>query len=365
MRAFLFILLLSALGSCGKKSNEINSNNDTKGLNGYNGVSAFVSEMALTIPHPESGSNFRSKLLNKLVEGTYPPLEENSKNIIYIHDELQNAELTEAELKDYEIKEKILTKVIVSFSDREEVYFVQEKILAQNLISTLRLKSEENRKFVIVSNPFTETFFGLTFHVVSVNHEDLMLNDQSFYNVDFPINNFHEKNKIENYKKYLIKVGYDFKIQVLSPVAYVAPKVRCTKDMKEADMCGSGCNFTTDLPANDYKKANPKNLQDIGLVLKLGVKEIKLDQLPLDNFKENSFIIYLDSIKNINEEETFEFLKAPDPLYTGISPHYGFGSGCNSIDKAAVSAHSLRTQTNFSLKMTVFGRGEELTKINL
>lgn len=380
MRTFFLILLLSTFGACGKKSNQINSDRlftvkeelDNKKevitnteLSVPSVIPSFVFERALTIPHSGNISTIRSKLLNKIVETSYPSSEIISSHTIQIHDELQNIELTENELKDYEIKEKILTKVIVSFSDREEVYFVQEKILAQDLISILGLKLEENRKLKIVSTPYRETYFGLTFHIVSVNHEDLMLNDQSYYNSDSIISNFQEKIMHESYKKILLKIGYDFKVQSLSPVSYVAPVVRCNKDLKEAGMCGPGCNFTTDLPANDYKKTNPKNLLDIGLVLRYGNKEMRIDQLELIDFREGYFEINLDSINNLNKEATFEFLKIANPVYSGASGHYNFGSGCHSIDKSQVSPYGLNTLSNFSFKMTTFGRGEELKKINL
>ena len=374
MRLFFLILSLTILSSCGKKSNEINSNkvdNGSKGVNSYNGLSSyndlstFVSEKALVIPHHINGSVFRSKLLNKIVEAKFPSPEANLNHIIQIHDELLNKELPEDELKDYEIKEKILTKVIVSFSDREEVYFVQEKIQVKDLISTLNLYWEDNRKLMIVSSPFSETYYGLTFHIISLNHEDLMLNDQLYYNVESTINNFQEKINFENYKKILLKVGYDFQVQALAPVVYTAPSIRCTKFSIEDGTCGPGCSLTTDLPSSTFENMSPKKLQDLGLVIKYGDKMINVDQLPMINLKEGYFEINLYSLDRSDNELSFELLKLSPPVYSGTSAQYNYSNHCSASDKGKVNSYSLATQINFNLKMNIFGRGEELKEIKL
>ena len=72
MRTCLLILLLTTFISCGKKLNEISS---------HKGSSAFLSENALIIPHNESGSAIRIKLLNKIVEETY---EEHNSDFTHV-----------------------------------------------------------------------------------------------------------------------------------------------------------------------------------------------------------------------------------------------------------------------------------------
>lgn len=356
MRTCISILLLATFISCGKKTNEINS---------YKTTNTFISEKALTIPHDVDGSVIRPKLLNKLVENSFPPSEENSNSIIQIHDELHNVELSGSELKDYEIKEKLLTKVVVSFSDREEVYFVKDRIPAQDLILTLGLKPELDRKLKLIAGPYNQTFIGSTFYIVSVNHEELMKNDQKFFSKESAMTNFQEKILIEKKKAILIKVDYDFKVQSLAPLNYTAPKIRCSRESLEDGSCGSGCSFTADLPVNKFEKMLPNKLQDLGLVINYADAFVKVDQSSALNLKDNYFEIKIDSTDMGDQEIPFQISQIPSTIYSGGSAHYNFSSGCSSEDRAKVSRYNRNTQVNMNLKVHLLGRGEELKKIKL
>lgn len=356
MRTCISILFLATFISCGKKTNEINSHKTTN---------SFISEKALTIPHDVDGSVIRPKLLNKFVENSFPSSEETSNSIIQIHDELQNVELSGSELRDYEIKEKLLTKVIVSFSDREEVYFVKERIPTQDLILVLGLKPELDRKLKLIASPYNQSFIGATFYIVSVNHEELMKNDQKFFTKESTMTNFQEKVLIEKHKAILIKVDYDFKVQSLAPSTYTAPKVRCSRETIEDGSCGSGCSFTTDLPVNKYEKIMPSSLQDLGLVVSHADAIVKVEQSSVINLKNDYFEIKIDSIDMGDQEIPFQITKIPSTIYSGGSVHYNFSSGCSSEDRAKVSHYNRNTQVSMNLKVYLLGRGEELKKIQL
>lgn len=356
MRTCLLILLLTTFISCGKKLNEISS---------HKGSSAFLSENALIIPHNESGSAIRIKLLNKIVEETFPSTEENPNSIIQIHDELQNAELSESEVRDYEVKEKSFTKVVVSFSDREEVHFVKDRIPTQDLIFTLRLNPEVDRKLKLITSPYSQSFIGATFYIVSVKHEDLMKNDQQFYSAESMISNFQEDIFVGRSSSALIKVNYEFRVQSLAPVVYTAPKVRCSRDSLEDGSCGSGCSYTVNLPVDKYEKTNPSNLRDLGAIIKYGNSKVLVDQFSVSSFKDGYFEMKLDSLETVDEEASFKFLNMAPTTYSRTSAHYNFSSGCSSEDRGRVSSYTQKTEVSLNVKMNVFGRGEELRKIKL
>lgn len=346
MRTSCFILLLATLASCGQKTNELPRSKS---------INAFISEKAMVIPHAENGSAIRAKLLNKIVEKDYPVIEENLSNTIQTHDEIRNVNLSENELKDYELKEKKYTKVVVSYSDREEVYFVKDQIPVQDLALVLELRSEFDRKLTLVLNSHQKSYPGSVFYLVSVNHEDLMKNDQQFYSVESVAHNFQEKIYFENNKAYVIKVDYDFQVQALAPVVYTAPKIRCTRESIEDGSCGSGCNFTANLPVNKFEKVTPANLQDLGLVVK-GAEVL--------NAKKGYFEMKIQSLES-SDEEFFQVNKIPSAIYSGTSAHYNFSAGCSVEDRSKVSRYSQNTQVTMSYKVHVLGRGEVLKKIKL
>lgn len=356
MRTSLIILILATFVSCGKKTNEINIPNTQ---------STFISEKALVVPHDENGSVIRPKLLNKIVENSFPALSANQNSIIQIHDELHKVELSEGELKDYEIKEKILTKVVVSFSDREEVYFIKERIPVQDFILTLRLNPEQDRKLKMVPTPYTQSFPGAVFYIASVSYEDLMKNDQQFYSAESAIDNFQEKIYFQSYKSVLLKVDYDFKAQSLAPAVYTAPKVRCSRDSIEDGSCGNGCSFTANLPINKFEKATPENLQDLGLVVKYDDNLVKVDSLSVINAKEGYFEMKLNAAEIVDGQRSFQVSQIPSALYTKAGARYNFSSGCSSEDRAKVSPYNQATQVSMNVKVNIFGRGEELKKIKL
>lgn len=356
MRFFLSILLMTVFISCGKKTNEIDS---------FNSFNSFVSEKTLVIPHGEKGSIIRPKLLNKIVESQFPNENNKSNHIIQIHDELKNIELSEEDLKDYEIKEKILTKVVVSYSDKEVVYFVKERILVQNLISTLHLNSEDNRKLKLVSTPYTQSFIGASFYIVSVNHEDLMKNDQDFYSEELKIENFQEKINVGNHKSIFVKINYDFKVQSLTPVVYTAPNIRCSKDSREDGSCGVGCSYTVNLPVDNFIKGTPVNLQDLGVEIRLNENLVKMDQFSIHNSKDGFFEIKLNTLELGAQVGEFQILKYSSPIYNNVGSHYNFSNNCHSNDRSKVSTFSQHTRVNLDILVLAFGRGEKLSEIKL
>lgn len=357
MRIFSLILLLATICSCGKETNEIST---------YKKESSYVSEKSLSIPHNENGSLIRSKLLNKIVESNFPDVKVVPSNIIQIHDELKNSDLLESELKDYEIKEKILTKVVVSFSDREEIYFVRDKIPAQNLVATLNLNPETDRKFKLMPTPYSQTFIGATFYIVSVNHEDLMRNDQDFYSVESSSNNLADVFYFKSFQSILIKVDYDFKVQSLGPVGYKAPDIKCGRGESPMDgYCGSQCSYTANLPIDNFERTTPKNLQELGLVVNYFSASVDVGQIPVSNARDGHFEIKINSKEAAGETFTLKFLKTASSTYSGRSARYNFVGPCNLNDKAITTPYTLNTQVNIKVAVKKFGRGEELRKIIL
>lgn len=355
MRICLFILFLFTMASCGQKINELPRSKSS---------SAFISEKAMVVPHADNTSTIRAKLLNKIVEISYPATGENLVNAIQPHDEIRNVDLSENELKEYELKEQKYTKVVVSFSDREEIYFIKDQIPVQDLALVLGLRLEFDRKLTSILNPNKKSLPGSVLYLVSVNHEDLMKNDQQFYSVESEVKNFQGKINFENYKAFVVKVDYDFQVQSLVPVVYTAPKIRCTRESIEDGRCGSECNFTANLPANKFEKVTPANLQDLGVVVREDDVLMSFDQLSIQNAKKGYFEIIIRSSES-SDKEYFEMNKIPSTVYSGVSAHYNFSGGCHSEDRAKVSRYTQNTQVSVSYKVHVLGRGEALKDIQL
>ena len=109
----------------------------------------------------------------------------------------------------------------------------------------------------------------------------------------------------------------------------------------------------------------PKNMQDLGLVIKHGENLVRVDQLPMINSKKGYFEINLDSLDRKNNESSFELIKISSPAYSGTSAQYNYSSHCSANDKGKINPYNLDTQANFNFKINVLGRGEKLKEIKL
>lgn len=357
MRSSLIILSLAALVSCGKKSNDLGSTV---------AASAFEQKSFLTIPHEENKSIIRSKLLNSLVEQTFPALIDNPENKIQKNDELKNYEISEKDLRNYQDKEKVFSKVIVSYQDREEIYFVPDRVLIANLPDDLELTAEPDRILKILPSDNDKTFKSGVVYIVSVNHEDLMKNDHNFYKTQ--MNTAKGANGqsllIDSYKSVLLAVDYDFYLQKVAPQSFGGKLIRCTPELRESGMCGFQCGYKRDMPSGEFEKMTERSLGNLGLVVKYANKAVSVSDLAITNQTDSHFEVKIESQEALGENYTLEIAQVASSTYSRNAPGYNY-TNCYSSDQNVNGSVALQSKVNFSVTMTILGRGTELKRVRL
>lgn len=358
MRISLIIITLAALVSCGKKENNLGSSVS---------IEAFEQKNFLTIPHDEKNSLIRSKLLNSIVEQSFPALVNNSENLVKKNDELNKFEMSERDLKNYQEKEKAFSKVIVSYSNREEIYFVPAKIPVANLVKELELSVETDRVLKLMPVDNVKTYSGGTIYIVSANHADLMKNDQLFYQTKSEaMNNFTNQSLlIDSYKSVVLSVDYDFYLQKLSTQAFTGNTVRCTPEAREEGSCGAQCTYKRNMPSAEFEKVNEKSLEKLGFSVRLADKMISVNDLVVMNQKDGHFEVKIGLQEIVGDNFTLGIVQMPSVNYQRSAPGFDYTEICRGSYRSVNGNVTIQSKVNFSVTVNVFGRGAELKKIKL
>jgi len=358
--SFIIILSLTiTFVSCGKTGSNL--------LQGTVGIEAIEQKDFLTIPHEDNKSLIRSKLLNSIVEKDFPALVNNPDNGVKTHDELNNFEIPERDLKNYQQKEKNFSKVIVSYVDREEIYFVAERILITELIKKLELSpGGEDRVFKMFSTDNERTYKGGVIYLISLNHEDLMENDQRFYKEKIHMN--RQSIVIDSYKTAILSVSYEFYMQKVAAQSFRDTKIlRCSRDLIEAGIpCGSPCEYKRHMPSGEFEKIGQTNLNDLGFALKYAGRVMAVNELGIVRQRNASFEIDIKSHDMLGEDfYTLELVQTPSSSYQRNAPGFDYNLMCEAGQKNVNGNVTLQSKVNFSMAVTLLGRGAELKKIKL
>ena len=356
---FIILSLIFTFVSCGKKENKL--------LKGAVSVEAIEQKDFLTIPHEYNKSLIRSKLLNIIVEKDFPALVDNPDNAVKARDELNKFDISDRDLKNYQQKEKEFTKVIVSYVDKEEIYFVEERILFTELIKKLELYPEGgDRVLKMFSSNNERTYKGGVVYIISVNHRDLMENDRAFYKEKINMN----KNSIviDSNKTAILSVNYDFFMQKVAVQNFQYTKIlRCSRDLIEAGTpCGTPCEYKRHMPSGDFEKVGQPNLNDLGFNLKYTDSLMTTHQLEISKKQDGLFEIEIKYYELSDEDFfTLEMVQTPSSSYPRSAPGFDYNHMCEAGQRNVNGNITLQSKVNFSMALTLLGRGAELKKIKL
>lgn len=358
MRVSFIILSLALLASCGKKVNDLGSNQ---------AMSAFEQKSFVVIPHEENNSVIRNKLLNMVVEESFPSKILNPENEIKNNDELQGFSMSEKDLVNYKNKNMSLAKIIVSYVDREEVYFLPERVLLSNLIKELEVTAGTDRAFKLINSGVDKTYTGGSFYLVSLNHEDLMKNDQKFFESSVTsLKSVNQQIVIDSFKETVLIVNYDFYIQKLGAQSFGGKRIKCTRDLIEAGMCGTTCGYKMNMPSSVFEKAVVPQEDDLGLSVRFLNQVEKVGAKNLFAKKEGELTFKIHSQEAIGDSYTVEVIQNASQSYPQRVTGYDYNSvDCAPADRNKFQDVALQSKVNLTVGFKTLGRGVELKSIKL
>lgn len=347
----LFFLCL-LLGACGKKSNIISTPSV---------VSTSEQRSFIVIAHEKGSSVFRNKALNSIVETKFPSNNPNFE--IKKGDELLGYDMSERDRAFYEHNERTMAKVIVSFTDRLEIYFVPRKVAIPEITSQLKLTPEAERKFKLINPNGRYTEEGNTLYLISVNYEDLMENDKKFYQENFDLQDLKERSAfyVESYKEMVLSMSYEFFKERDITKLFTGPTIKCSRDLIEAGTCGR-CEYKKSVPSGNFDKIANPSLDDLGVGLKLDGETIKMGNLTAEMLAPGSVVFHLaPQALDVSVTLKVELEKKALPTYR-ISENVEELTYCASVPRGYIT---LASKSSLSLKVKMLGRGEKLKDVKL
>lgn len=348
---FLLLSFLILSASCGKKENSVLAVKST---------SSVTQKSFITISHPEGDSRFREKLLNAVVEEKFPSAD--NKYALAFREELENAQLNDSEFNLYKENENSMAKVVVTYTDRTEIYFLPEGIALDKIAARLDIKPEHLPKFRILKHSYTITGKGQVYYLVDASYEELMLNDQSFFETEINFKNqFTAKTiSLEPGTRAEVFVNYQAYLEQMGQVTRQGRSGRMTRDMIEAGV--DACTYKTYVPTGTFEKFSDFSLVDLGFALKINGKTLSLNEMKNQKLKEGFLKVNVaatDMIKNGKLEAVVTNSTAIQKEVNG----FGYEGYCASMsDRSTIS---LTSRVDFQVMVKIYGRGEKLRAVSL
>ena len=348
---YLLILLTLVLASCGqKKTNELS----TPGFK-----SSLEQKTYQTITNKNSVNYFRGKILNSIVEEKFPSTIDVNK--INSRDELTHVQMSDRDLTLYTTKERSSAKVVVSYSDRTEVYFLPENVPLEIIAAKLSLMPEADKTFKWLSSNITKTYNGAVLYLVSLNTNDIVQNDQNFYKESYSLGqNFINKDiSLQAGKALELNVSYSVLLQDETAQQFAGRGVRCTRDLLEAGACGP-CAYTRNVPAGTFSKTAPLPINQLGFSIKIGNQVLALNTFnPIAS--EESFRIEINSsVYDLRDETEVQLLTTAPAGISKVNSGYNYTGFCSyTSDGVEVG---LQRKVEASVSVSVLGRGAEFFK---
>lgn len=255
--------------------------------------------------------------------------------------------------------EKKATKLIVSYTDRIEVYFIPEYVPLELIISKLGLKAEEERTFRWIKTDVSKTYNGARLYLVSLNIDDIIKNDQSFFEEAYDYNNQYlgQKIKLAPGKMIEIDFAYNILIQNEETSSFTGIGTSCTRDLIEAGMCGP-CHYSRNTPAESYSKVTDFPISDMGVAVRMNDN--------IFNISEMKSKITSGNIKINIDSTDFNFTRSIDIeiISNGITSlkKYTSGHSYSGFCKSTSNGEeiNLKRKLDASVKIKVLGRGSAI-----
>lgn len=351
---YLIILFSLFFAACKSKENAIGR---------HAVVSSSEQKSFITIVHNPGESLIRNKLLNLIVEETYPG--KNPDFQIKPKEELIGYELSDRDMGIYHEHEKKMTKLVVSYSEHLEIYFIPRRVVISELVSQLGLKPEPGRIFKWLKFYTPSTSENTTLYLINVNYEDLMENDKNFYQLYYDLKDLGSKKElnVESYKEMELTMQYNFFKEVPVAQTFNGRKVICNRETRESGGCGQ-CSYSKLVASGKFERILVPSLDELGVKLKIDGREVLFGDLSseLVNQQEVKFRIRAEAFTT-SPALKVEFFRVQPVSHTIDAGPANYTEAC--IGDEGRGLISLQRKSDIDLKVKVMGRGEALRKIVL
>jgi hypothetical protein len=348
---YLLLLLSLVFVSCGKKENALSHDDFT---------SPLEQRLFNIVKYNNENIIIRNKILNSFVEEKIPTTD--STNSILSHDELLDSDFNPAILKNYEAREETMSKIVVSFSDHTEIYFLPAYVTLASIPEKLDLKPEEGRVFKWLKNDSVKTYIKGVFYLASVNTEDIVLNDTKFYSevIDLKKDFLNKSVKLSQGQTITLNVKYSTLLQGQTAQSFEGSTHPCTRDMRESDMCYA-CTYQRLVPAGNYSATSNVSMAALNFRLNVSGKSYSLAELNTKEISNTNFEIDLKSLDFDGRSVVTITVDSISTTSIGMTANgYNYSDRC--IGRNENTTITLQRSIEASIDVKLFGRGEAALK---
>lgn len=311
-------------------------------------VEEFEYKSFLTIPHIEKKSSLRNQLINVFTESSL----QKKALVIKERIELDATPMSTNELNRYKENENAFAKVIVSMTNGSEVFFVPENISLKNIVSKIGLTAEPDRKLKWLGvNELQLTEKSKSYYLLSVNHDDVIINDLDFYTNEINLSNrfagqaviFPTGTRLE------INVSYKFLKERVADKLYVPSDV---------------CSYKQVEATGEYAEIENQETSQLGFLFSKNKNWETVTNANAHRISNNAFRIHVLPKIELDKEFSIEFSQNVTALITEsfLKQRIKFQCGWGFTLGYTVE---LKTKTEFNIFIKVFGRGEKLREITI
>lgn len=353
MRLLIVLIFVTVLSSC-KNSQQLGSTAIPK---------VFESKSFLTLDFDLDDSILRRKLLNAFVVeqvGDNHFLDDKIKNGDEFEFIKMKLDLNKRDLELYKVREKTHAKLVVSYSDKTEIFFLPPSVLLSEALATLNLNTKREQKFYLRGHSkFTSA--GQIIYGTYFSQDDLVVNDRHFYQVELLEKSLFMKGpiKIDEGQVASLYIAYKYFLEGVTDRKFSGQARACTRDLMEAGMCE--CTYHKNVSNQKIELKKPDSLEDLGLSFLLDGKLLTLNDLGVlnENQKTNEISIDLDfSSFSDNRKISFLFVQHKQLVKSFLSKAGNFEGNCYRSEGS--TTEFLKAEVEIEGKMIIKGRGYKL-----
>ncbi|RPJ74067.1 MAG: hypothetical protein EHM20_11225 [Alphaproteobacteria bacterium] len=315
----------------------------------------FNSKAFLRLENIEIKSNMRQQFLNTTLA---KKLKSNFE--IKEFEKLTEEELLESSslnpLDYYRLKENS-AEVVISFSDRIEIYFVPTGISNEKVLSQLGIVPDEGSEFFWLEAPDAYLINKKTYYLTSTTIKELKENDVYFnQNVENLGSDFNEKYfSFSNSQIVKLKIKSDYRVKETAHVILAGRNASSYKRCDwEAGEC-KACKYQIEAATGNYIKRDLETAASLDLDVIINGKNYPLVELKPTRDASGDFVVELDLKKMADSKlVSIEFHKNIQYPITKIVSGFGYTMSC--MDKSLSSNIDITPSLKIDLEMSVFGR---------
>jgi hypothetical protein len=314
---------------------------------------------ALILQNEDNSFLARKKIMNQLVEEKIPSLTNNLANRINPHDELVGFQMLQKELDTYVEKEKNMAKLVVSYQDHMEIYFLPNGFPLNQVFGTLRLQVDPERSFKWLKHDSSSAYPGGTFYLVSVNLDDIVKNDQNF---------FQEVTKQDKkLQDYLVKLPAGKALDVTINYNAFKQKEKIETvlwsyqycNYQNSVSCGQ-CSYKISAASDQFEKMAPPSLAELNLVVRVDEHDVGMDELHAKVMNGNVLRFKVDADLVNDSQIVLGIDKQFEDAEKRVNG-FDYTPQCES-QRVEESFITLRKKFEATSEIVILGRGTEVLK---